>query len=190
MDNLEAILTRRSCRDFLDRPVESEKIEQILTCATYAPSPANKQPWEFIVTQNPTYNQKLRASSEATRGYVAERSGWKWIPHYKLEFITQAPVLLVILGDPAKNGAEQFLNFPTSGYEHACAAAAQNICLAAHSLGLGTLWLSFFEKDFARELFHIEPAKDPFAIICLGYPARATGAPARRSPAEKTTYLE
>ena len=189
MDCIDAILTRRSCRDFLDRPVEAEKLDRILTCATFAPSPANKQPWEFIVTQNPAYNLKLRESAEAAREYVAERSGWKWIAHYKLDFITQAPVLLVIVGDPAKNGAEQFLNCPTSGYEHACAAAAQNICLAAHSLGLGTLWLSFFEKEAARELFHIAPQKDPFAVICLGYPARESGAPARRGPAEKTTYL-
>lgn len=190
MDCIDAILTRRSCRDFLDRPVEAEKLDRIVTCATFAPSPANTQPWEFIVTQNPMYNHMLREASESAKSYVAQRSGWKWLPHYKLDFITQAPVLIVIVGDPAKNGAEQFLNCPTSGYEHACAAAAQNICLAAHSLGLGTLWLSFFEKDVAREIFQIEQDKDPFAIICLGYSAREAGAPARRSTAEKVTFLK
>lgn len=59
MDCIDAILGRRSCRSFKNQPVEPDKIQTILRCAIYAPSPANKQPWEFIVVQNPTYNQRL-----------------------------------------------------------------------------------------------------------------------------------
>lgn len=190
MDCIEAILNRRSCRSFLDRPVEEEKIRQILECAIYAPSPANKQPWEFIVTRNPEYNRRLHEQAVKTKVYVASRSGWKWIPFYKLDFVLEAPVLIVVVGDPAKNGAEQFLNEPSNGFEQACSASVQNICLAAHSLGLGTLWLSFFEKSDARAIFGVPPEKDPMAIVCLGYPARVTSAPARQGLAEKVRYLD
>lgn len=190
MDCIEAILNRRSCRSFLDKPVEDEKIQQILECAIYAPSPANKQPWEFIVTHNPEYGRRLREQAEKTREYVASRSGWKWIPHYKVDFVSESPVLIVVVANPAKNGAEQFLNEPSNGSDQACSAAVQNICLAAHSLGLGTLWFSFFEKADARAIFGIPQEKDPMAIVCLGYPSRVSSAPARQGLAEKVRYLD
>lgn len=190
MDCIETILSRRSCRSFLDKPVEEEKIRQILKCAIYAPSPANKQPWEFIVARGPEYGRRLREQAEKTKPYIASRSGWKWIPHYRLDFVSEAPVLIVVVGDPAKNGAEQFLDEPSSGFEHACSAAVQNICLAAHSLGLGTLWLSLYEKSDARAIFGVPRDKDPMAIVCLGYPARVSSAPARQGLAEKVRYLD
>ena len=87
MELLEALLTRRSCRRFIDRPVEREKIMKILECAVSAPSPANKQPWEFIVTENPKYNRELKLAVEAIKGKLAVKSGWKWLPAYSVDFL-------------------------------------------------------------------------------------------------------
>jgi len=64
MDCMEAILNRRSCRNFKSQPVEKEKVTLMLEAAIYAPSPANKQPWEFIVTTNPAYGIQLKQTSE------------------------------------------------------------------------------------------------------------------------------
>lgn len=138
MDVIEALLNRRSCRKFTSRSVEKEKIMEILECANFAPSPANKQPWQFIVTTNPKYNLELRGKAETAKEKLAVKSGWKWLQSYRVDFITEVPVLIVVTGDPERNGAEQFLDEPSKGYEHASCAAIQNILLAAHGLGLAT----------------------------------------------------
>ncbi|MDF2929652.1 MAG: hypothetical protein K0Q75_1890, partial [Anaerospora sp.] len=89
MECIEAILGRRSCRSFKTQPVEKEKINQMLEAAFYAPSPANKQPWEFIVVNNPQYNARLKETSEMTKEKLAARSGWQWIPTFNIEFLLQ-----------------------------------------------------------------------------------------------------
>lgn len=190
MELLEALLTRRSCRRFIDRPVEREKIMKILECAVSAPSPANKQPWEFIVTENPKYNRELKLAVEAIKGKLAVKSGWKWLPAYSMDFLLQAPVLVVVTGDPDRNGAEQFLDEPGKGYEHACCAAIENMLLAAHGLGLATLWFSMFEKRDARKIFGVDEKLDPVAIICLGYTDISSSAPARKDLTTKVKFLD
>ncbi len=190
MDVFEALLTRRSCRRFTDRPVEREKIMKILECAVAAPSPANKQPWEFIVAENPKYNQELKSAVDAVKGKLADRSGWKWLPAYATDFLLQAPVLVVVAGDPERNGAEQFLDEPGVGYEHACCAAIENMLLAARGLGLATLWLSLFEKRDARRIFGVDDKLDPVAIVCIGYSDAPCPPPARKELATKVKFLE
>lgn len=190
MDVIEALLTRRSCRKFIDKPVEKEKVEMILQCANFSPSPANKQPWEFIVSTNPNYNQALHSAVEKTKVIIADRSGWKWVSLYTVDFLLQAPVLIVVTGDPERNGAEQFLNEPGKGYEHACCAAIENILLAAHGLGLAALWFSLFEKQDARQIFGINEQTDPVAIVCLGYSDVSSTAPARKPLTTKVKYLD
>ncbi len=190
MDCIEAILSRRSIRSFVDQKVEEEKINIILSCALASPSPANKQPWEFIVIKNVQCRSMIQKEAEQAKAYLAERSGWKWLPGFKLNFITEAPVLIAVVGDPSKNGAEQFLNVPSEGYINACSAAIQNICLASHSLGLGTLWLSLYEKEAVRKILGIDAQKDPVGIVCLGYPAGNPPTPPRKGISEKVRYIE
>ena len=190
MDCHEAIIGRRSCRNFQQQPVEQEKLEKLLEAAFYAPSPANKQPWEFIVTRNRKYNERLLATSDITRQKLAQRSGWKWLPVFDLGFLLQAPVLIVVVGDPSRNGAEQFLDEPSPGYLEACSAAVQNMLLSAFGLGLGTLWFSLFEKADVREIFGISEDKDPLGVICVGYPEKLGSAPARKGIADKVTFLD
>lgn len=189
MDCIDAILNRRSCRSFLDKKVEEDKIQKILECAIYAPSPANKQPWEFLVVTDPAYNRRLQEAAEKTKIYMAERSGWKWLPAFRIDFLTQVPVLIVVVGDPAKNGAEQFTNEPSKGYLNACSAAIQNMCLAAYSMGLGTLWYSLYEKQSVRDIFGVPEDKDPVGIVCLGYPTQTFAAPKRMGLSEKVRYI-
>lgn len=191
MECLEAILGRRSCRSFKNQPVEKEKINSMLEAAFYAPSPANKQPWEFIVVNNQQYNARLKETSEVTKEKLAARSGWKWIPTFSIDFLLQAPILIVVVGDPTRNGAEQFLDEPSPGYIEACSAAIQNMLLVAHTQGLGTLWFSLYEKNDARKIFDISVDKDPVGIICVGYPERVSStAPFRKGIEDKVRYID
>lgn len=190
MECFEALLGRRSCRNFKCDPVEKEKLIKMLEAAAYAPSAANKQPWEFIVVTDPAYNKQLKDTAEITKQKLFERSGWKWLPTFNVDFLTQAPTLVVVVGDPTRNGAEQFLDEPSLGYLEACSCAVQNMMLAAYAQGLGTLWFSLFEKKDARALFGISEDKDPIGIICVGYPERVGTAPVRKSLDEKVRYIE
>jgi Nitroreductase len=190
MEVLEALLERRSCRHFTTRPVEREKITKILECAVFAPSAANKQPWQFIVTSNPKYHQELKSVVDTTKEKLAARSGWKWLPSFAVDFLLEAPVLIVVTGDPQRNGAEQFLDQPWKGYEYSCCAAIENMLIAAHSLGLASLWFSMYEKRDVRKIFNIDEKMDPVAIICLGYTDTPIAAPMRKDLAVKVKYLE
>lgn len=189
MDIIEGLLNRRSCRKFTQQPVEKEKVIKILECASFAPSPANKQPWEFVVTSNYRYNQELKTAVEKTKDKLAIKSGWKWLTSYSVDFLLQAPVLIVVTGDPERNGAEQFLDEPGKGYEHGCCAAIENMLLAAHGLGLATLWFSLFEKRDVRRIFGVDEKLDPVAIVCLGYTDGRISAPARKELASKVKFL-
>ncbi|TRO56439.1 nitroreductase family protein, partial [Candidatus Bathyarchaeota archaeon] len=82
MDLVDIIKNRRSIRQYLPRKVEREKIDTILEAAQWAPSASNKQPWHFIVVQDPVTRTRL--------GQLH--------PHGR--FMKQSPVVIVVLGNP------------------------------------------------------------------------------------------
>ena len=53
-------------------------------------------------------------------------------------------------------------------YQHACAAAIQNMLLTAHALGLGSLWFTLFDLNRMREILGIDPVKVPLALVLVG----------------------
>jgi nitroreductase len=77
-------------------------------------------------------------------------------------------VILAVIGDPEKTGMDMFQEDGKVGYQHACAAATQNMLLAAHALGLHTLWFTLFDKKAMREILDVDPGKTPLALVCLG----------------------
>ena len=62
MNTLDAILTRRSCREFTDQPIENEKLHQLLEAAMSGPSCVNAQDWSFVVVTDP---EKLAQMADA-----------------------------------------------------------------------------------------------------------------------------
>jgi nitroreductase len=189
MDILTAIKERRSCRAFLPDPVGGETVDRIIEAAVQAPSPANNQPWEFIVITSPEIKEKLAEESETCKKMLCAKSGWKWLDRYSVAFLKEAPVIIAVVGDPAKTGADMFLEGGGICYQHACAAAIQNMLLTACALGLGTLWFTLFDKDTLRTTLNIAPAKDPLALICLGKQAREPMQTPRTAISEKTRYI-
>ena len=189
MDIFTAIKERRSCRNFLPDPVSDEAIEKILEAAVWAPSAANNQPWEFIVVMNKDIKKDIFSESEKCRKVLYEKSGWKWVDRYKIGFLEEAPVIIAIVGDPQKTGADMFLEGGGMAYQHGCSAAIQNMLLAAHALELGTLWFTLFEKESIRIILNLDSGKEPLALICLGKPATVSHPPPRTGAKEKTVYL-
>ena len=146
MDLVDIIKNRRSIRQYLPRRVEREKIDTILEAAQWAPSASNKQPWHFIVVQDPVTRTRL--------GQLH--------PHGR--FMKQSPVVIVVLGNPEAH-PKYYLCDPHQ--------AVQNILLTSHWLGLGTCWMGVrgasFEDDF-KEILGIPESYTVICSISLGYP--------------------
>lgn len=190
MDVLTAIKERRSCRAFSNNPISKETLDQVLEAATWAPSPLNAQPWSFVVVTADEIKKKIVAEAGKSREWAVEKSGWGWLGKYDLDFLASVPAIIAVAGDPRKSGVDQFSDEGSKAYEHACAAAVQNMLLAAHALGLGTLWFTMFDRDRLAQILSLDTNKVPLALVCLGK-ATADPAPAPRKPfADRTVFLE
>ncbi len=150
MEVLEALMTRRSVRDFNYKPVDNETIEKIIKAAMHAPSARNRQPWHFFV--------------------ITDRNILRMIPHVH-PFAAMAPeasLAIVVCSD------EEILPAPERrGID--CANATLSIQLAAHGLGLGAVWCGVYpDEDRQRELKNLLKLPDtihPFSLVPIGYPA-------------------
>ena len=190
MELFTAINTRQSCRDFLDEDIEKEDIEQIIEAGTMAPSPLNSQPWDFFVVTSNTVKEQLWKGAEEYKAKIVEISKWKWLEKYSVDFLKSAPVIIVVTGDKTKSGADTFQEDGPVAYQHACAAAVQNMLLASHALGLGSVWFTLFDKNSVKELLKIDDNKVPLAFVCLGKPAKESGKAPRKPITKKTVFID
>lgn len=147
MDLFEAVHTRRSIRSFTDRDVADDDVEKILRAAMAAPSAGNQQSWQFIIVRD---KDKLQKVTEI---------------HPYAKMVVNAPVSIIVCGALG-------VKWPTF-WSQDCAAACQNILLAARALDLATTWAGIYpEQDRIegfREIFDIPEDVIPFAIIPIGY---------------------
>jgi 5,6-dimethylbenzimidazole synthase len=167
---IEAIKSRRTIRSYTRKEVPSEYIDIILDAAHWAPSAANRQPWQFIVIRDKAVEKKIQKLVEENRELTIsiQKEPFKTgFSKYETSWISKAPVHIVVCADPKKTG-------PHAGgeetYKYASGAAVQNLMLAAHSLGLGTCWLTMFNKDKLRALLGIPMEIDIIGVITVGYP--------------------
>ena len=189
MDLFTAMEGRRSCRQFLPEAVSDADLERILTAAAWAPSPLNTQPWQFVVITGEAKKQEIFDEAERCRQWAMETSGWKWLGSYTVDFLKQAPTVVAVVGDPKKTGMDMFQKEGTVGYQLACAAAIQNMLLAAHALELGSLWFTLFDKTEMRKILDIPETKTPIALVCIGKTDKAPPPVPRKDVAAKTTYI-
>jgi 5,6-dimethylbenzimidazole synthase len=185
----DAIKGRRSCRAFSSEPVSEDEIVEVLEAANWAPSPLNAQPWRFLVITSADLKSRISQEAERCRKWALEQSGWKWLDRYPLDFLKTVPTMIAVVGDPRKSGVDQFMEDGPTGYQHACAAAIQNIHLAAHALGLGTLWFTLYDRKILREILSIGPDEVPLALVLMGRPAAPLAPVPRKNVKEKMIYL-
>jgi len=189
MDVFEAMKGRRSCRNYLSEHIDDKMVELIIEAGTWAPSPFNMQPWEFIVITSHNMKQEMFAEADRCRKWALEKTGWKWLETYRVDFLKQAPVVIAVIGDRNKTGLDMFMEEGMTGYQAACAAAIQNMHLAAYSLGLGSLWFTLFEKKALKKILEIEESKTPLALVVLGRPETEPTPLPRKSAKDKTRYI-
>jgi nitroreductase len=180
LDVLEAIKTRRSVRKFLDRPVEPEKLQVVLEAARMAPSWANMQCWRFVVVQDQEVKARISELSYV-EAYFATR-GYKSNPSQKA--LAQAPVVIVACADPMLSG-----DIHGEGYYMAdLGIAAENLMLAAHAVGLGTVFVGVFDEEHLRELLSIPSNIRIVGLFPLGYPVEGGKAGPPRKPLEEIVF--
>lgn len=147
---MKSIFERVSIRRYEDKPVEQEKILQILKAGMQAPSAGDQQPWEFYVVTNPEMIQALSKSSPYA-GCAAN-----------------APVLIV----PVYRTKD--LVFPMYA-QIDMSIAQENIWLETNELGLGGVWLGIAPQqermDEVHAIMNLPEDLVPFSIFALGYPA-------------------
>ncbi len=165
-----AIANRRSVTRFLPRPLEMDKILQIVQAGALAPSSGNIQNWSFIVVTD----------LERIRGLY----------HHTLdqEPFLSATAAVIVVGDEAHADRLYGLRGKRLYTVQNCAAAMQNMLLAATALGVGSVWIGAFDEDRIGSLFGIPSTSRPQSIILLGYP-EIVPEPKERKPLDTLVYF-
>lgn len=180
MELWQAIKSRRSMRAFAPDPISEAELTRLLEALAWAPSPLNLQPWSVVAVSEVAQKEAIRAAAETAKAKVAAGGGPGWAAKYATDFITQAPLLLVVAYDPAKGGLGAHFNQP-HGALTAAAAGIQNLMLAAAEMGLGSLWFTFLDPDDLRPLLGIPANLELAGVIPLGRPAGEVKAPPRKA---------
>lgn len=161
-DIIEFILTRRSIRQFKPDPVPDEVLLKILNISRFAPSAGNRQPWIFVVVKDGELKEKLASI------------------HPGSSPLLKSPVGIVLACDK---------NLSPVSYQVDCANATMYVMLAAHALGLGTVWLQTLRNvEEIQKLLELPENYVPVAIVALGYPAEKPQ-PRPRKPLDEITFL-
>jgi nitroreductase len=189
---------RRTVRDFSDRPVPREVIEDCLRAAGTAPSGANLQPWHFVVVSDLAIKKQIReAAEEEERAFYRERAPQEWLDalaplgtdEHK-PFLEVAPYLIVIF--------LQSYGFTPDGrrIKHYYAAESVGIATgmliaAAHNAGLVSLTHTPSPMGFLNEVLDRPPNERAFLILVVGYPAEDARVPVitKKPLDEITTFV-
>jgi len=183
LDTLQAIRTRRAVKEYLDKPIPKEWIEELLDAAHWAPNHKLTHPWRFHVFTGEG-REKLVGARQAAVRWGFEQKGQETPPE-QLEFARQkcysAPVIIIVsmVGD----------DDPITDKENyaACWAAIENLLLAATARGLGSypstgVWV---DQNFLGPVLGLSEKERPVSCIFIGYSDQPTMG--KRLPAERHT---
>lgn len=144
---LETIFNRKSVRKYTEQPVEKEKLEMLVRAGMAAPSSRDRRPWEFIIVTDRAILDQMGDGLPLAR---------------MLKDTKQA---IIVCGDTIKSN---------NAWQLDCSAAAQNVLLAAESMGLGAVWTAAYpypeRMKVVREALQLPEHIVPLTVIPLGYP--------------------
>lgn len=162
MDILETIKTRRSVREFTDKPVTQEALEKALEAGRWAPSGLNNQPWRFVIIENKELTEKLAQFTIYSR------------------IIKSAQVVIAVF-------LEKEVMYNRTKDVLSIGACIQNILLEAHSIGLGSCWLGEIlnQREAVEKFLDVPESYELMAVVCLGHPVEKE----RRSQRQPLTDL-
>ena len=146
---LETIHARKSVRTYTNEPVSQEQVETLLRAAMAAPSGMNLQPWRFVVVTDEAIKEKLAGGFN--------------------KMIAKAPVAIVVCGKTTRKTGGENRNWTAD-----CAAATENLLLAAEAVGLGAVWTACYPYEDrmnpAIEALGLPEDIKPYCIVPVGHP--------------------
>ncbi len=167
MDFLELVKARYACRSYQPRPIEEEKLFRVLEAARFAPSGSNRQPWKFVMVQDPEIKRRL------VRACANQR------------FVATAPVVIAGCGLMP----DRMMSCGVPGDPVDLAIAMEHLSLAATAEGLASCWIGAFSQDEVREVLGIPATAKVIELMTLGYPAD-TPRPKTRKPLSEIVVLD
>ncbi len=194
---LDLMIQRRTVRDFSDKPVPIENIENAIKTGTAGPAGANKQPWHFMIVEELDVKKEIRSDAEKEEKVFYEHRA----PHYWLEDLNQfgtdwhkpfleiAPYLIVVFKQSYDLGAEgKRKNY----YVNESVGIASGFLLTAlHNAGLATLTHTPSPMGFLEKILNRPKNEKAVLLIPVGYPAEDAKVPdlKKKSFEEVTTVI-
>jgi nitroreductase len=192
-DLMQQMLKRRSIREFSDRPVPKELMEDIIRIAASAPSGANRQPWTFCIVSSPQIKKAIReaAEKEEYESYH-NRMSEEWLTDlaplgtdWEKPFLEVAPYLIVIF--------KRIYELEENGHKHnnyyvneSVGIASGFLIAAIHQAGLVTLTHTPSPMNFLGSILERPANEKPFLLLPVGYPAENVQVPAiQKKPLEE-----
>ena len=177
MNCIDAIKGRRSVRSYRPDPIPEETVHALLEVVRWSPSWANTQCWEVIVVRDAEVKKLLAETLSSTN---PARKG-----------IMQAPITLALVAIEGKAGFFKGEAATDKGdwYMFDCGIAIQNLCLAAHAEGLGTVIVGAFDAAKAAEVLQVPSDRAVVAMTPLGF-AETTPSPPKRKEMETFVFYE
>ena len=169
---------RRTCRDFSDRPIAKEVIENILLTASTAPSGAHKQPWTFCVVSDASIKQQIRmAAEQEEKESYAHRMSDEWLhdlapigTDWQKPFLETAPYLIIVFSRSYET--------ETNGHKHQNYYVKESVGIACGFLlaaiqqaGLVALTHTPSPMNFLSSILQRPANEKPFLLIPVGYAA-------------------
>ncbi len=194
----EHLRRRKTVREFSDRPVSREIIEQCLLAAGTAPNGANLQPWHFVAVSDPELKRKIRiAAEEEEREFYSTRAPQEWLDALALlgtneekPFLETAPCLIAVFTQrygllPDGRQVKHYYAIESVGI------ATGMLITAVHNAGLVSLTHTPSPMGFLNTLLGRPENERPFLILVVGYPAEDAKVPdiSKKSLGEIVTFL-
>jgi len=148
MEVMEAVKTRRSIRDYEEKPIPEEKLHKLLEAARLSPSARNSQDRKFVVVRD---KEQRLGLARAARGQ---------------QHVVNAPLIIVAVGTKP----EYHMPNDVPAYAVDLAIALDHITLVAAEEGLGTCWIGGFLQASARDVLNIPDKFIIAAMLTVGFP--------------------
>lgn len=166
MSLLSLIKSRRSIRDFKEKEIPQDIIDELIEALIWAPSAGNLQARRFFFIKD----QKTK--KDLARAALSQ------------SFIAEAPLVIVACADLNKIASRYGSRGINLYVIQDVSASIMQLMLLAHEKGLGTVWVGAFDEEAVSEILGLPRYLRPVAIVPVGYPARIPPAPPRRTKEE------
>lgn len=169
---IQTMMERRSIRKYTDQPVSDETMQELYKVIEGTQSWGNTQCWEIVEVKDETIRKQLQETVPGKN------------PSYRT--ITDAPRLLALCARKGKSGYinGELVNKHGEWFMFDLGLVTQNLSLAAHSLGLGSVVVSWYDIDAAEKILNCPDDVELLALIPIGYRAKDGHAPKHKPVSE------